>query len=83
MDFFLEIHNGECGLGKHFCDQVRFDTGRSQNPEPRIHDEEFNKGESTLLIKGMPIFISAVFSISAYQILANILVPIMPIFQYI
>ncbi len=23
MDFFLEIHNGECGLGEHFCDQVR------------------------------------------------------------
>ena len=20
MDFFLEIHNGECGLGGHFCD---------------------------------------------------------------
>ncbi len=23
MDFFLEIHKGECGLGEHFCDQVR------------------------------------------------------------
>ena len=23
MDFFLETHNGECGLGEHFCDQVR------------------------------------------------------------
>ncbi len=21
MGFFLETHNGECGLGKHFCDQ--------------------------------------------------------------
>ncbi len=23
MDFFLEIHNGECGLGEHFCDHQR------------------------------------------------------------
>ncbi len=23
MDFFLEIHNGECGLGGHFCDHQR------------------------------------------------------------
>ena len=23
MDFILEIHNTECGLGKLFCDQVR------------------------------------------------------------
>ena len=23
MDFFLKIHNGECGLGEHFCDHVR------------------------------------------------------------
>ncbi len=23
MDFFLEIHNGECGLGGHFCDHER------------------------------------------------------------
>ncbi len=23
MDFFLEIHNGECGLGGHLCDQRR------------------------------------------------------------
>ncbi len=41
MDFFLEIHNGECGLGGLFCDHQR-DHGpsqksevRSQNPEPR------------------------------------------------
>ncbi len=57
MDFFLEIHNGECGLGGHFCDHQRdhgpslssgncFDTEvRSQNQE-----EEINQGESTLLI---------------------------------
>ena len=23
MDFFLEIHNGECRLGGHFCDNQR------------------------------------------------------------
>ena len=23
MDFFLEIHNGECSLGGHFCDHQR------------------------------------------------------------
>ncbi len=39
MDFFLEIHNGECGLGGHFCD-----TGRTKT---RIQDEEINK-ESAL-----------------------------------
>ncbi len=77
MDFFLEIHNGECGLGGHFViikgitieiiplltntssagrsSGNGFDTGRSQKSEvrqksDRIHDEEINKGESTLLI---------------------------------
>ena len=23
MDFYLELHNGECGLDGHFCDQQR------------------------------------------------------------
>ncbi len=63
MDFFLEIHNGECGLGGHFCDHER-DHGPSvltphqlvshqemvstQAEEvSRIQDEEMNK-ESTL-----------------------------------
>ncbi len=46
MDFFLEFHNGECGLGGHFCDHQTVSTqveARSQNPEARIHDEELNK----------------------------------------
>ena len=66
MDFFLEIHNGECGLGVHFCDHQR-DHGPSvltrkrfrhrqksevRQKSDRIHDEEINKGESTLLISG-------------------------------
>ena len=42
MDFFLEIPNGECGLGEHFCDQVR-----CQNLEPGQGNEQ---GECTLLI---------------------------------
>ena len=46
MDFFLEIHNGECGLGGHFCDKQRdhgpsvFDTGGTQNSESRIQNPE-------------------------------------------
>ena len=63
MALFVEIHNGECGLGGHFCDQQRdhgpsvtaamsshlnlFPHGRTQNPEPRSHEQEFNK-ESAL-----------------------------------
>ncbi len=55
MDFFLEIHNGECGLGEHFCDHVRChgpsecqvvshqETVSTQNPESRTQDEEMNK----------------------------------------
>ncbi len=47
MDFFLEIHNGECGLGEHFGDLFL----HRQNPEVRSQDGEINRGESTLLIK--------------------------------
>ncbi len=62
MDFFLEIHNGECGSGEHYCDhqrdhgpsvfistqvEVRSQKLRTQNPEARIQDEEMNK-ESAL-----------------------------------
>ncbi len=46
MDFFLEIHNGECGLGGHFCDHQR---DHGPNPESRSQnqDKEMNK-ESAL-----------------------------------
>ena len=59
MDFFLEIHNGECGLGGHFCYHQR-DHGPSvltvstQNRESRIQKSEpgqgNEQGECTLLI---------------------------------
>ncbi len=57
MDFFLEIHNGECGLGGLFCDhqmdqetvltqaEVRQKSGRGQNP-----GRGNEQGECTLLI---------------------------------
>ena len=47
MDFFLEIHNGECGLGGHFCD-----TGGTQNSESRTQKSGRGneQGECTLLI---------------------------------
>ena len=64
MDFFLEIHNGECGLGGHFCDHQR-DHGPSvsspghresvstQNRESRSPKSEpgqgNEQGECTLL----------------------------------
>ena len=51
MDFFLEIHNGECSLGGHFCETVSTQAEkRKEKREVRIHDEEINKGECTLLI---------------------------------
>ncbi len=57
MGFFLEIHNGECGLGEHFCDQVwchpetvstiQNNPANPDNPEPRTktktQEEELNK----------------------------------------
>ena len=60
MDFFLEIHNGECSLGGHFCDQQCFlilsrmcfnMEVRSQKSEVRSQEEEINQGESTLLTR--------------------------------
>ena len=59
MDFFLEIHNRECGLVGHFCDHQR-DHGPenvSTQAEPRTRNQNKNKnpgggikqGESTLL----------------------------------
>ncbi len=50
MDFFLEIHNGECGMGGHFCGQVRtswFETVSTQAEEKKNQEEELNK-ESAL-----------------------------------
>ncbi len=64
MDFFLEIHNGECGLGGLFCDHQR-DHGPSvliqpekvstrKNPELGSQKSEVQggneQGECTLLI---------------------------------
>ncbi len=52
MDFFLEIQNGECGLGEHFCDHQRYhgptqaEVSRSQQKPGRGKEQ----GECTLLI---------------------------------
>ncbi len=67
MDFFLEIHNGECGLGEHFCDQVRFPGPSVLTPHQLVSHQETvstqaevktqnpgrgnEQGECTLLIK--------------------------------
>ncbi len=42
MDFFLEIHNGECGLGGHFCDQQR-----DHGPESRTQKSEVSTRKLT------------------------------------
>ncbi len=51
MDFFLEIHNGECGLGEHFCDPPGtlkvFWHRQKLEVRTKNQDEEMNK-ESAL-----------------------------------
>ncbi len=72
MDFFLEIRNGECGLGGHFCDHQR-DHGPSVLIQPfssrpecvstwkaevrsQSQEEEINQGESTDLARQVESF---------------------------